>query len=164
MKLLLLVMGILLSLSATAQPLEPGGGQLDPTKKYKKINLKKVEPVFSKNIKKNWQRCGFNTKEVPDSFISFYKQFKNEKHTIDPKDLIKPSKAACPECLQDKIEKHESGNFLCLIHNEEFQQILHVLSKQSKQFNLYLGEKIIKEDFTAADVTEFYNKFAIDYE
>lgn len=175
MKLLMSLIALIFSfnsLTCLAQGHETGGGELDPTKKNHKVNFKKAEKAFRHSISENWKRCGFSKdSEVPKNFVSFYLKFKDEKYSIDPKDLVDPDKALCADCLQQKLKAKEGGNFLCLIHNEVFQQVLYAISHYTKNARDYMKDDIqeyVKDNKTkqlnANDITDFYEKFLIDYE
>lgn len=164
MKVFLSLVTLLFSIQVFAQGHETGGGQLDITKKNRKVNFKEVENVFYKNLKENWGRCGFaKEKKVPDTFISFYNEFKNEKNTIAPADLVDPAKAVCPDCLQQKIEGKAGGNFLCLIHNVELQKVMKVLITYSKQASTYISKKPEGKTVKSSELIDYFDKFLIDY-
>lgn len=165
MKLFLLIATLLLGTLAHAQVHDPGGGQLDPTKPTglrQRLNFQKIEKFFKKTIDDNWKKCGYTDKNQPETIIGFYQDFKNEKNSIDPKDLIKPSKAVCIECMQDKLKGHEGGNFLCLINNEGFQKVAHALVKYPKQAKDYINKQAVT-GVSSLEVINFYEMFLIDY-
>lgn len=172
MKSFIIILGLLFTFKLYAQHIPPGGGQLDPTKKRTHLDFKNAEMALAKNIKENWKECGFDSKEKePDSFISFFITFKDEKLVLDPNELNKEKKAECPECEAEKKKTNELKLFQCLIHNTELQKILHDVNSHKKDGKKYLTKKIDKynkdhpkEILTLSELNDFLSKLVIDYE
>lgn len=167
MKFIILISCLILTSNLWAQGHETGGGQFDPTAKKSNINFKKAEKSFKKNLKANWQRCGYGKEtQPPHNFVTFYQKFKDEKLSINLSDMVDPAKGLCADCFQQQLAAKDGGNFLCLIYDEKFQEVLYALSRHSTQAREYMQDDIevsFDKSLSASRIIEFYEKLLIDY-
>lgn len=154
-----------ISLTLQAQILNPGGGQLDLTKKeINKHEFKIFQNKFSKKVEERWSECKISfPKKSPSSLSEFFMELKDQKISYSPDELLREKQSCCSDLSETKY-KMQPQEFQCIVQDNEMQSMFNFIVHHKKEIKGFIDSSVIKlskQQFTSKDAIIFFEKIII---